>query len=97
MDIFRRIRILMVVSMMGNPPKDTLLSTGTAYECENELIEAADFKGMMGKVSMISPRDGKGPNKINGQADPQRGPCEWDKKGHQGTDVREKEKSVSPA
>jgi hypothetical protein len=62
-EIVFRVRMLVVMAVMGGPPEGTLLGCGAAEEREAKLKKTARFVAAVGEIAMEGPRNPKLPGK----------------------------------
>lgn len=80
-DILLRIGKLMVMAVMGGPPERPLLATGSTPESQDELEETTGLIGTVGKVTMVSSRDGEHAGIIHEKAHADGRPADAGKNG----------------
>src|SRR5579859_5761003 len=97
MDILVRIGVLVVVTMMGGPPKRPLLSAGGAPEAHDELEEPAGLVGAMGEVTVVDTRDGEHAEVVHENAHGDGRPADAGQEGKDTDDVHtEKGDAAAP-
>ena len=94
-DILFRIGELVMVPVMGSPPKRPLLAARSAPEGQNELKETTGLIGAMGEITVVSPRDGEHAGVIHEKAHADGRPADTGKNGQDADHVDTEEGDAS--
>lgn len=94
MNVLLGIGVLMMVPMMTGPPERTFLCTGQTQKPENKLEGAAGLVGSMRKIAVIDAGDGKHPNKIESDTNPERSPAKSGPEDEETADMNQPENAL---
>ena len=95
MDILVRVGILVVMPVMGGPPKRPLLAAGSAPESHDELEEAAGLVGAMGEIPVVDPRNGEHAEVVHEDAHGDGDPTDTGQEGEDADDVNAEESGAA--
>src|SRR5580692_5695367 len=81
MDILLRVGKLMVMAVVGGPPKRSLLAGGSPPESQYELEKPAGLVGAVGKITVVSAGDGEHPGIVHENTHGDGGPTDAGQEG----------------
>src|SRR5579871_6877133 len=70
------VRVAVMHTMMGSPPKDAFLPGGLRQKCHQELPSSPQLVASVAEVAVVSGRDTKHPHDVDRQHEPDPRPAE---------------------